>query len=73
MAVSASADIASALWYCGPGKAEIRREEIAPPGAGEVRVKTLYSAISRGTRIPGVWRACTRERIRANARAVHGG
>jgi len=49
MAVSASADIASALWYCGPGKAEIRREEIAPPGAGEVRVKTLYSAISRGT------------------------
>ena len=27
----------------------IRREEIAPPGAGEVRVKTIYSAISRGT------------------------
>ena len=49
MAVSASADIASALWYCGPGKAEIRREEITPPGADEVRVKTLYSAISRGT------------------------
>jgi threonine dehydrogenase-like Zn-dependent dehydrogenase len=49
MAVSASADIASALWYRGPGQVEIRREEIAPPGAGEVRVKTLYSAISRGT------------------------
>ena len=49
MAVSASADIASALWYAGPGKAEIRREEIASPGADEVRVKTLYSAISRGT------------------------
>ena len=49
MAVSASADIASALWYCGPGQVEIRQEVIAPPGAGEVRVKTLYSAISRGT------------------------
>jgi len=49
MAVSASAETASALWYCGPGKAEIRREEIAPPGADEVRVKTLYSGISRGT------------------------
>ena len=50
MAVSVSADIVSALWYRGPGKVEeFRREEIAPPGAGEVRVKTLYSAISRGT------------------------
>ena len=49
MAVSASADIASALWYRGPGQVEIRQEAIAPPGAGEVRVKTLYSAISRGT------------------------
>ena len=49
MAVSASADIALALWYRGPGQVEIRQEAIAPPGAGEVRVKTLYSAISRGT------------------------
>ena len=49
MAVSASADTALALWYRGPGQVEIRQEAIAPPGAGEVRVKTLYSAISRGT------------------------
>jgi NADPH:quinone reductase-like Zn-dependent oxidoreductase len=49
MAVSASADIASALWYRGPGQVELRQEAIVPPGAGEVRVKTLYSAISRGT------------------------
>jgi hypothetical protein len=28
---------------------EIRREAIAPPGTGEIRVKTLYTAISRGT------------------------
>jgi threonine dehydrogenase-like Zn-dependent dehydrogenase len=49
MAASASADTASALWYCGPGKAEIRQEFLSTPGAGEIRVKTLYSAISRGT------------------------
>lgn len=49
MAVSANGDIASALWYRGPGQVEIRRETIAPPGAGEVRVRTLYSGISRGT------------------------
>ena len=49
MAANASADTASALWYCGPGKAEIRQEVLGPPGAGEVRVRTLYSAISRGT------------------------
>ena len=49
MAASASADTASALWYCGPGEVEIRPEVLSPPGAGEVRVRTLYSAISRGT------------------------
>jgi NADPH:quinone reductase-like Zn-dependent oxidoreductase len=49
MVVSASADIASALWYCGPGQVEIRQEAIAPPKADEIRVKALYSAISRGT------------------------
>ena len=49
MAVHASADIASALWYCGPGQAELREEAIAPPGANEIRVRALYGAISRGT------------------------
>lgn len=49
MAVSASAHTTSALWYRGPKKVELREEVIPPPGAGEVRVKTLYSAISRGT------------------------
>lgn len=49
MAVSASADTTSALWYHGLKKVELREEVIPPPGAGEVRVKTLYSAISRGT------------------------
>ena len=40
---------AKALWYTGPGQAELRDEPLAPPGPGEVRVKTLYSALSRGT------------------------
>ncbi len=49
MAANASADTASALWYCGSGKAEIRQEGLDPPAAGELRVTTLHSAISRGT------------------------
>jgi hypothetical protein len=49
MAISDSTDIASALWYCGPGKVEIRQEAVARPNEGQVRVRTLYSAISRGT------------------------
>jgi len=49
MAASTSANTASALWYCGQGKVEIQQEVLGPPGAGEVRVKTLCSSISRGT------------------------
>jgi hypothetical protein len=49
MASGASDNTASALWYRAPGKAEIRQEAIAPPGTAEIRVKTLFSAISRGT------------------------
>jgi len=49
MAVNTSADTASALWYCGPGQAELREEALAPPGADEVRVRALYGAVSRGT------------------------
>jgi len=40
---------AEALWYVGPGRAEIRAETIAAPGSGEVRVRALVSALSRGT------------------------
>ena len=40
---------AEALWYVGPGKAEIRAEPVAAPAAGEVRLTALYSGISRGT------------------------
>src|SRR5271154_4855269 len=38
-----------ALWYVGPGRAEIRAEPVGPPAAGGVRPKALYSGISRGT------------------------
>jgi threonine dehydrogenase-like Zn-dependent dehydrogenase len=44
---------ADALWYVGPGRAEIRQERLCPLGQGMaedmVRVRALYSAISRGT------------------------
>ena len=40
---------AKALWYVGAGRAEIRDEPLVEPGPGEVRVRALYSAISRGT------------------------
>ena len=40
---------AEALWYIRIGRAEIRGEPLAEPGPGEVRVRALYGAISRGT------------------------
>src|ERR1700677_2900236 len=40
---------ADALWYVGPGQAEISREIVDDSRPGEVLVRTLYSAISRGT------------------------
>ena len=48
VAVDAS-ETAQALWYVGPGEAEIRAEVLASPAAGEVRVRALFSALSRGT------------------------
>jgi len=38
-----------ALWYVAPGRLEIRAEPVADPGPDDVRVRTLYSGISRGT------------------------
>jgi hypothetical protein len=40
---------ARSLWYSGAERAEIREEVLADPGPGELRVRALYSAISRGT------------------------
>jgi NADPH:quinone reductase-like Zn-dependent oxidoreductase len=40
---------AKALWYVAAGRAELRDEPSAALEAGEVRVRALHSAISRGT------------------------
>jgi NADPH:quinone reductase-like Zn-dependent oxidoreductase len=40
---------AKALWYVAPGEAELRDEAVAAAGRGEVRVRALYGAVSRGT------------------------
>jgi hypothetical protein len=42
-------DDVGALWYVGRERAEIRREAAAAPGSGEVRVRALHGALSRGT------------------------
>ena len=36
-------------WLVSSGRAEVRQSELAPRKEGEARVRTLYSAISRGT------------------------
>jgi NADPH:quinone reductase-like Zn-dependent oxidoreductase len=38
-----------ALWYIGPGRAELREEMVSAPASGEVRVRALFGAVSRGT------------------------
>jgi 2-desacetyl-2-hydroxyethyl bacteriochlorophyllide A dehydrogenase len=40
---------ARALWFTAPRAAELRPERVPPPGPGEVRIKTVASAISHGT------------------------
>jgi NADPH:quinone reductase-like Zn-dependent oxidoreductase len=46
---SSSEQQAQALWYVAPGRAEIRAEPVAPPAEGQVRVRAVASALSRGT------------------------
>jgi threonine dehydrogenase-like Zn-dependent dehydrogenase len=40
---------ARAFWLRAPGEGEIRAVELPEPGAADVVVRTLYSAVSRGT------------------------
>ena len=40
---------ARAFWLATPGYGEIRAESLPEPGPGQLQVRTLYSAISRGT------------------------
>nr|MBA3590747.1 dehydrogenase [Methylibium sp.] len=50
-----SSSEARACWIVAPGGAEIRREPLHAPGPDEVQVRTLHSAVSRGTELL-VWR-----------------
>jgi NADPH:quinone reductase-like Zn-dependent oxidoreductase len=45
----AGEEVAQALWYVEPGRAESRQERLPPLKDGHVRVRTRFSAISRGT------------------------
>jgi hypothetical protein len=47
--VAGGEEVAQALWYVGPGQAEIRQERLPPLADGMVRVRARYGAISRGT------------------------
>ena len=49
MMSSDRSDIAQALWYVGPGRAELREEMLLPPPTGSVCVRALHGALSRGT------------------------
>ena len=42
-------DTATAFWVSGEGSAWVDDQAVADPGPGEVRVRTLWSAVSRGT------------------------
>ena len=44
-----AADTATAFWVTGPSEGELRTERLPVPAADEVRVRALYSGISRGT------------------------
>ena len=41
--------VSQALWYVAPGRAEIRAEPLNEPKPGEVVVRALHGALSRGT------------------------
>jgi hypothetical protein len=40
-----------AVWFTAPRRAEILGEPVRPPGAREVTVRTIVSAISAGTEL----------------------
>ena len=63
---------ALALWYVAQGKAELRSELLPDPARDEVLVRSLYSAVSRGTErliISGAVPQSEWERMRAPLQA----
>ncbi len=64
---------ASALWIEAPRTAALRPSPLAPPGPEEALVRTLWSAVSRGTeRLVFEGRGAALA-MGAHARAVSGG
>ena len=61
-----------AFWVRAPGRGEIRPVDVADPGPGEVRVRTLRSGVSRGTETLVFRGARARRPARADARAAPG-
>lgn len=61
---------ASALWITGPRAAELRTEALAPPPPGHALVRSVYSAVSRGTESL-VWNAGVPDSERARMRCPH--
>ena len=62
-----SSHSARAFWITAPAHAEIRTHDLPPPAPDQVRIRTLYSAISRGTetlvfkgRVPKSQHTCMR-------------
>jgi len=47
--VATGGEIAQALWYVAPGRAEIRDERLPALASGDVRIRALFGAVSRGT------------------------
>lgn len=59
---------ARALWYVARGRAEVRAERLRPLQVGDAQIRTLWSAISRGTErlvLDGRVSAFETERMRA--------
>ena len=66
--MNVQAKSATALWYVGRGRAELRPAALAERGPGEALVTTLWSAVSRGTErlvFEGRVSAAESERMRA--------
>jgi threonine dehydrogenase-like Zn-dependent dehydrogenase len=62
------ARIATALWYVGRGRAELREAALPALGAGQALVRTLWTGVSRGTErlvLEGRVSASESERMRA--------
>jgi len=47
--VSAAPTIATAYWTLAPGQGALRQEPLPPAGPGDLLLRSLYSAVSRGT------------------------